>query len=78
MPPPPPPLPQLDTTAKLAWAGLAGGPLFFVISMLLGWEIGGWSAICAGTAFATGFVALVSRLRAGAEEDEDDDDGAVV
>jgi hypothetical protein len=77
VPPPPPPLPQLDTMAKLAWVGLAGGPLFFVVSMLVGWEIGGWTAICAGLAFGTGFVALVSRLRAQSDED-DGDDGAVV
>ncbi len=77
VPPPPPPLPHLDVTAKLAWVGLVGGPLFFVLSVLLGAQIGGWSAIVAGLAFAAGFVTLVARLRERPDVD-DGDDGAVV
>jgi hypothetical protein len=75
VPPPPPPLPSGDTVARSAWAALVGGPLYLLLTVLLGWEVPGWAAFLAVAAFIGGFVTLVLRM---GDEPRGPDDGAVV
>lgn len=76
VPPEPPPLPRGDLQTRLAWAAVLLGPAFLVVAGLF------WTGVprlylgLAALAFVGGFVALVMRLPA--SRDEDDDDGAVV
>ncbi|MFC6410567.1 hypothetical protein [Planobispora longispora] len=78
VPPPPLPLPRTDTTAKIGWAALFGGPAFLVVTVLAGWDPGGWVLFAAAAAFIGGFVALVVRMGDGPPNDSGWDDGAVV
>ncbi|GAA1747539.1 hypothetical protein [Streptomonospora arabica] len=78
VPPPPPPLPRGDLTSRLSWAGLFGGPLLLLGSMLLGMSLPGWLAFLAVAAFITGFVVLVVRMGDRPPGDNGPDDGAVV
>ncbi|GAA2099918.1 hypothetical protein [Actinomadura alba] len=75
VPPPPPPLPSGDTVTRTAWASLLGGPLYLLLTVLLGWEVPGWAAFLAVAAFIGGFVTLVLRM---GDEPRGPDDGAVV
>ncbi|MFI1579359.1 hypothetical protein [Embleya sp. NPDC020630] len=77
VPPPPPPLPKTDAATKIAWIALIGGPLYLLVSVLLGRAVGPWTSFAAFAAFTGGFVALVARMRRDRDED-DPDDGAVV
>ncbi|WP_406295825.1 hypothetical protein OG948_10975 [Embleya sp. NBC_00888] len=77
VPPPPPPLPKTDAATKIAWIALVGGPLYLLVSVLLGRAVGPWTSFAAFAAFTGGFVALVARMRRDRDED-DPDDGAVV
>ncbi|MUL40922.1 hypothetical protein FZ103_06935 [Streptomonospora sp. PA3] len=78
VPPPPPPLPRGDLTSRLSWAGLFGGPLVLLGSMLLGISLPGWLAFLAVAAFIAGFVVLVVRMGDRPPGDNGPDDGAVV
>ncbi|GAA4890334.1 hypothetical protein [Streptomonospora salina] len=78
VPPPPPPLPRGDLTSRLSWAGLFGGPLLLLGSMLLGTSLPGWLAFLAVAAFIAGFVVLVVRMGDRPPGDEGPDGGAVV
>ncbi|MBC6462957.1 hypothetical protein [Actinomadura sp. HBU206391] len=75
VPPPPPPLPSGDSVTRTAWAALVGGPLYLLLTVLLGWEVPGWAAFLAVAAFIGGFVTLVLRM---GDEPRGPDDGAVV
>lgn len=75
VPPPPPPLPNADPVTKGAWVALVGGPLYLLLTVILGWDVPGWAAFVAVAAFIGGFVALVLRM---GDEPRDPDDGAVV
>jgi hypothetical protein len=75
IPPPPPPLPSADTTTKVAWVALFGGPLYLLTAAVLSWEVPGWVAFLAVAAFVGGFVTLVLRM---GDDPRDPDDGAVV
>lgn len=76
-PPPPPPLPTADTTTRMAWAGVIGGPLLFLLSTFLGWNLSDWAKLGGVAAMVVGFVTLVARMRDG-RDDYDSDNGAVV
>ena len=65
-PPPPPPLPVLGSIAKAGWAGVALGPLYFLLTAMLGWELGLGQALAA-IAFVGGMVCLFTRLAPGGE-----------
>ncbi|GAB3447186.1 hypothetical protein GCM10027570_19250 [Streptomonospora sediminis] len=78
VPPPPPPLPRGDLTSRLSWAGLFGGPLVLLGSMLLGVSLPGWVAFLAVAGFIGGFVVLVVRMGDRPPGDNGPDDGAVV
>jgi hypothetical protein len=75
IPPPPEPLPKLDSTAKAAWTGLLGGPAYLVVSSLLG-KLSNLGALLAIVAFIGGGVTLF--LRMSDRPRDEDDDGAVV
>jgi len=77
VPPPPPPLPKTDAATKAAWIALVGGPLYLLVSVLMGRSVGPWMSFLAFAAFTGGFVALVARMRRD-RDDDDPDDGAVV
>jgi hypothetical protein len=77
VPPPPPPLPTADRTARIAWAGVIGGPVLFLIALVLGWELSGWVQLAGVAALVGGFITLVTRLPDRHDED-DTDHGAVV
>lgn len=77
VPPPPPPLPKTDAATKAAWIALVGGPLYLLVSVLMGRPVGPWMSFAAFAAFTGGFVALVARMRRD-RDDDDPDDGAVV
>jgi hypothetical protein len=77
VPAPPPPLPKTDAATKIAWIALVGGPLYLLVSVLLGRPVGPWTSFAAFAAFTGGFVALVARMRRD-RDDDDPDDGAVV
>jgi len=76
-PPPPPPLPTADTTTRMAWAGVIGGPLLFLLSIFLDWDLASWAKLAGVAAMVIGFVTLVARMREGGEDDGSDN-GAVV
>jgi hypothetical protein len=76
-PPPPPPLPRISKYAVAGVLAIVAGFVLFLFPQLLPIEravatVFGFLAILAG------FVTLISRLRAGDDEDPDPDDGAVV
>ncbi|GAA5074255.1 hypothetical protein HNP84_009478 [Thermocatellispora tengchongensis] len=78
VPPPPPPLPKADTSTKIAWLALFGGPAYLLLAALLDWHMQGWALFAAVAAFIGGFVALVVRMGDGPPNDSGWDDGAVV
>ncbi|MBG0829368.1 hypothetical protein HS041_16495 [Planomonospora sp. ID67723] len=78
VPPPPPPLPKTDTTAKIAWLALFGGPAYLLVTAMAGWTQQGWALFTAIAAFIGGFVALVVRMGDGPPNDSGWDDGAVI
>ena len=79
IPPAPPPLPTLDSTAKGAWAALFGGPAYLVVATAAHWALSGFAVFCAIAAFVTGFAILVLRMNEpGPGGPDDGDDGAVV
>ncbi|MCW2638975.1 MAG: hypothetical protein JWP76_1281 [Dactylosporangium sp.] len=77
-PPPPPPVPRPSAPVVLALLGIAGGLLLFFKPELL--PIDADVALLVGFgALLTGVMTLIWRLRPGDEEDDEpDDDGAVV
>lgn len=75
VPPPPPPLPEADRTTRIAWACVIGGPVLFLIALLLGWQLSSWAQLAGVAALVGGFVTLVTRMR---DRDDEPDDGAIV
>ncbi|MFP5335294.1 MAG: hypothetical protein ACLGIV_08275 [Actinomycetes bacterium] len=76
VPPEPPPLPRGDLFTTLAWVGVLGSPLFFLLTALF-WRSVPQVLILGGiAAFVGGFATLVVRMPS--RRDPDDDDGAVV
>lgn len=76
VPPEPPPLPRGDLFARLAWAGVLGGPFFLLLAAMVWRDAPQLLVLGAVAAFIGGFVALVLRLPQ--QHDDDGDDGAVV
>lgn len=78
VPPDPGPLPRGDLTTRLAWAGVAGGPVFLLLAALFWRELPQMLLMAAVVAFVGGFVTLVLRMPRDRSSSGDDDDGAVV
>ena len=78
VPPPPPPLPQVDGVTRLAWLGILGGPLFILITSILGLQMESWVVFLALLAFCGGIATLVARMGDHSSQDDGWDDGAVV
>jgi hypothetical protein len=78
IPPPPGPLPHLDSVAKGAWTALFGGPAYLLVATLLGWVVPGWAALLAVMAFVGGFAVVALRLGDRSSNDAGPDDGAVL
>lgn len=75
VPPEPPPLPRGDLPSRLAWAGVLGAPLFFLVCALFWRDVPGLLVVAGIVAFVAGFGALVVRMPVSRDGD---DDGAVV
>lgn len=75
VPPEPPPLPRGDLPSRLAWGGVLGAPLFFLVCALFWRDVPGLLVVAGIAAFVAGFGALVVRMPANRD---DGDDGAVV
>jgi hypothetical protein len=76
VPPTPPPLPRTDLITALAWAGVLGTPVLFLLLVLLGQTVSGLPGLAAAGAFVGGFATLILRLRG--HDPHDPDNGAVV
>ncbi len=76
-PPQPAPLPTGDPVTRAAWVALVSGPLFLIITTILGDGPGGLSGLIAVALFVGGFVTLVARMR-DSRDDDGPDDGAVI
>jgi hypothetical protein len=76
VPPEPPPLPRGDLVSRLAWAGVLGSPLFFLLCALVWRDVPRGLVVAAILAFVGGFVTLVVRLPS--SRDDGWDDGAVL
>lgn len=76
VPPTPPPLPRTDLITALAWVGVLGTPVLFLLLVLLGQTLSGLAGLAAAGAFVGGFTALILRLRG--HDPHDPDNGAVV
>lgn len=74
VPPEPPPLPQLDPTAKFAWLAVLGGPALLFSAVIFQIEINWWMITLGIGGFLGGFGTLASRLKDG-RDDEDGDPG---
>lgn len=77
VPPEPPPLPKLDTTARLAWLAVLGGPALLFGAVIFQIPMDWWMITVGVGGFLGGFGTLVARMR----DDEDFDDpgrGAIV
>ncbi len=75
VPPEPPPLPRGDLPSRLAWGGVLGSPLFFLVCALFWRDVPGLLVVAGIAAFVAGFGALVVRMPVSRD---DGDDGAVV
>jgi hypothetical protein len=75
-PPEPPPLPRGDLLSRLAWAGVIGGPIFLLITVIAWRTAPQLLVLAAIAAFVGGFISLVARMPK--HRSDDDDDGAVV
>ncbi|MBM7088046.1 hypothetical protein ABZ606_04045 [Streptomyces sp. NPDC012461] len=78
VPPEPPPLPETDAAAKLAWLGVLGGPLLLLLAVLLDWYMSWWLTTLSIGGFLGGCATLVMRMRTDDEDDDDPGRGAVV
>ncbi|OIV36258.1 hypothetical protein BIV57_17340 [Mangrovactinospora gilvigrisea] len=78
VPPEPMPMPEVDTATKFAWVAVLGGPaLLLFLAVFEPDELTGWPAVLGVLLFVGGFITLVTRMRDN-DEDDDNDDGAVV
>ncbi|MBB4949967.1 hypothetical protein F4556_005502 [Kitasatospora gansuensis] len=78
IPPEPPPLPPMDTTARFAWLAVLGGPALLLFDVLVWREVSGWPAWVGVSAFLGGFVTLVARMKDRDEDEPEDPHGGAV
>lgn len=78
VPPPPPPLPRPDSVTRWAWVAMLGGPVFLLLTALLGQQVADWIVVTALAAFVGGFITLVARMKDRPPRDSGPDDGAVI
>lgn len=77
-PPPPPPLPRLAPRTKIAWLGVAAGPLYMLSSNVFDQQLFYGAGLLAFVASIGGAAAVIYRMRDDRNEDIGGDDGAVV
>jgi hypothetical protein len=78
VPPAPPPLPRSDALGTASWIGAIGAPVLWMVLSLFGWPLESWQLLLLVGVFLGSFGVLVSRMRQGNQEDDPDDNGAVV
>jgi hypothetical protein len=76
VPPTPPPMELPPAPRLLAWGGVLGVPVVFVVLMMASVRIPSWASTLLVCAFVGGFVFLVATMRN--EPRDPGDDGAVV
>ena len=67
---------EVDTIGRLAWAGILGGPLLLLVSVIIPGLIGPAVVAVGVLAFVAGFLTLV--LRSPHEPEDGWDDGSAV
>lgn len=80
VPPPPPPLPRLAARTKVAWLGVAAGPLYLLSSSVFDQQLFYGAGLLAFVASITGAAAVIYRMKDDHNEEigGDDGNGAVV
>jgi hypothetical protein len=79
VPPPPPPLPRLAARTKLAWAGIAAGPAYWVSAGVFDQTLFYGAGMLAFLASLGGAAAVIYRMKDDhVDPDGPDDNGAVV
>ncbi|GGO87245.1 hypothetical protein GCM10011584_11390 [Nocardioides phosphati] len=63
VPPTPPPVPLPSPPRLLAWIGVIGSPLVFLVFLVLGLTLPSWASTLLVAAFIGGFVFLVATMR---------------
>lgn len=76
MPPTPPPVPLPSPPRLLAWCGVIGSPVVFLVCLVVGLTLPSWASTLLVAAFIGGFVFLVATMRN--EPPDPYDDGARV
>lgn len=76
VPPTPPPMEWPSPPRLIAWSGVIGAPVLFVLFLLVGATMPAWASTLLVCAFVGGFVFLVATMRN--EPRDPGDDGAVV
>jgi hypothetical protein len=76
VPPTPPPMPLPSPPRLLAWCGVIGSPLVFLVFLILSLTLPSWASTLLVAAFIGGFVFLVATMRN--EPPDPYDDGARV
>ncbi|MGH3367669.1 MAG: hypothetical protein ACRDOY_10740 [Nocardioidaceae bacterium] len=78
VPDPLPPPPELDPVARMAWAGVFGGPLMLLVATLVSWSPPRGLVLLCVLGFIGGTVTLIVRMRDRPPTDDGPDDGAVI
>jgi len=63
VPPTPPPVPLPSPPRLLAWCGVIGSPLVFLVFLVLSLTLPSWASTLLVAAFIGGFVFLVATMR---------------
>lgn len=77
VPPIPPPLPRPEPLTLLAWLGVLGAPIGFVLSILTGWPLPRLVTGALIIGFVGGILILIAKMSRDGDG-HDPDDGAVV
>jgi hypothetical protein len=76
VPPTPGPTPLPEPPRLIAWCGVLGAPVVFLVFLIAGARLPSWASTLLVCAFIGGFVFLVATMRR--EPRDPGDDGAVV
>ncbi len=78
IPPEPPPLPAVSNQTRWAWAALAFGPAYLLVSLFLGWTANGVLGFLAVASSIGGGAFLIARMPDRPALEDRGDDGAVL
>jgi len=78
VPPTPPPVPRPEPLTLMAWLGVLGAPIGFVMAALVGMVLPRLLTGALIIGFVAGIIVLIARMSRHAGDGYDPDDGAVV